>query len=68
MSDKIEKIQDELDIKSPNCKWCNTELDDIIEHYDHDGGRQVEGFSQRQWLYTTCSGCDYQWALHKLGL
>lgn len=38
-----------------------------MEHYDHSGGWEVEGFSERLWLYVTCA-CDYQNALWKLGI
>jgi hypothetical protein len=37
-----------------------------VEMYEHDGGEYVEGKKERQWLYFTCSRCNYQWALHKV--
>jgi len=39
-----------------------------VEHYPHNGGWNVEGFDKKQWLYITCPGCGYQWALHKLNI
>ncbi len=38
-----------------------------VEYYDHSGGWEVEGFSERQWLYVTCA-CGYPNALWKLGI
>ncbi|HEY4477068.1 MAG TPA: hypothetical protein VJB56_00380 [Candidatus Paceibacterota bacterium] len=38
----------------------------IIQHYDHSDGWLVDGFIKHQWLYITCSYCDYQNALWKL--
>lgn len=50
------------------CRWCRTRLKRWVEHYDHSGGWAVYGFSQKQWLYTTCPKCKYQWNLGKLGI
>lgn len=37
-----------------------------IDMYEHDGGVFVEGKKEKQWVYFTCSRCNYQWALHKV--
>lgn len=37
-----------------------------IQMYPHDGGYQVTGMEQRQWLYVVCPWCGYQWSLKKL--
>jgi hypothetical protein len=50
------------------CRWCGAQLKRWIEHYDHNGGWEVSGFSQKQWLYATCPRCKYQWNLGKLGI
>lgn len=41
-----------------------------IEHYSHDGGWKVKGYTEKQWLYITCPNrkCGYQWSLWKLGV
>lgn len=51
-----------------HCRWCGSRLRKWVEHYDHSGGWEVSGFLQRQWLYTTCPKCKYQWNLGKLGI
>jgi hypothetical protein len=55
-------------VKGKVCRWCKARLSGRIEHYDHSAGWLVTGFSQRQWLYTTCPKCKYQWNLVKLGI
>lgn len=50
------------------CRWCKARLRKWVEHYDHAGGWAVTGFSERQWLYTVCPRCKYQWNLGKLGI
>ena len=52
------------------CNSCSRPLPATIEieHYDHDGGWEVEGFAVKQWLYATCPACEYQNALWKLGI
>jgi hypothetical protein len=54
-------------VGSTKCRWCGEELSGMIQHYDHSGGWRVEGFKKRQWLYTQCPNCNYNWALWKLG-
>jgi len=39
-----------------------------IQKYDHDGGWNVLGYKNRQWLYVTCPKCGYEWSLWKLGV
>lgn len=39
-----------------------------IQHYDHDGGWDVKGFKEKQWLYVVCKKCKYAWNLKKLGV
>jgi hypothetical protein len=55
-------------VKRKRCRWCRRKLSSWVEHYDHAGGWEVSGFSQKQWLYTTCPKCKYQWNLGKLGI
>jgi hypothetical protein len=55
-------------IKGKICRWCRARLNGWISHYDHCGGWKVTGFPQKQWLYTTCPRCKYQWNLGKLGI
>lgn len=63
----LNDIQEKLKEAKPKCKWCGEELNSSIEYYPHEGGVELEGFKNKQWLYVTCS-CGYQWALHKLNL
>jgi len=66
---KLEDYKKLLMVKRAKCKWCGTPLWYCeIEHYDHDDGWEVEGFSKKQWLYVTCPKCGYQWSLWKLGI
>jgi len=45
-----------------------------IKGYPHDGGWKVPGVagdpdeSGLYWLYITCPGCGYEWAIWKLGV
>jgi len=62
---KLEDYQKMLEDKY--CAWCGTPLKDCkIEHYPHSDGWEVEGFSEKQWLYVTCPNCGYTWSLWKL--
>lgn len=53
-----------------NCRWCQHEniKDCPIEMDEHDNGWQVQGMAKKMWLWITCPGCGYQWALWKLGV
>ncbi len=51
-----------------NCRWCSHPLPPEIQHFDHLHGWNVDGYIRQQWLYIVCVGCDYQWALWKLGV
>jgi len=64
---KMPTLEDYDKITTDKCPSCSGKLG-AIEHYDHDGGWNVEGFSEKQWLYKTCRKCGYQWALWKLGI
>lgn len=55
-------------IEGKTCKWDKTPLEPVVEYWEHAGGYNVEGFEEKQWLYTECPKCEYQWALHKLGI
>jgi hypothetical protein len=50
----------------PICKSCSCPLIGQFRMYDHDGGYPVYGYKEKQWLYTECPKCDYQWALAKI--
>jgi len=54
-------------IDGKKCKHCGEPLG-RIRAYEHDGGWKVDGFDRKQWLYTICPNCEYQWALWKLGI
>lgn len=57
-------------IEGQRCRFCGTPLTRGIEGYPHEDGWRVRGYSERQWLYTTCPNprCHYQWALSYLGI
>lgn len=57
---------EKLTIKT--CKHCHIPLPDKIMHYEHDGGWDVPGFVEKQWLFITCPKCQNQWSLWKLGV
>lgn len=73
---KLQDYQEKL--KGADCKWCrrkNYETKEVtkvllenepIEHYEHSGGYEVEGFAKKLWLYVTCPRCQYQWSLEKI--
>lgn len=64
----IDEIREK--IKTTTCRWCGEEHIDRqpISYYPHDGGWEVEGFNEKQWLYIVCPKCEYQHALWKLGV
>jgi hypothetical protein len=37
-----------------------------VEGYDHDGGVEVEGFKEKQWVYLTCTKCGHQWSFQHI--
>ena len=51
-----------------NCRG-EVHLEDM-RHYEHDGGWDVDGFPERQWLYFECSNgtCRYQTSFAALGI
>lgn len=56
-------------IRGAKCRFCGATLNHRnVEYYDHDGGYEVEGFTQKQWLYVTCHKCGHQWSLVHLGV
>jgi len=47
---------------------CGKELDfDNIYSYPHSDGWKIEGLPHNQWIYVTCNGCNYDWAVWKPG-
>lgn len=52
------------------CVGCGKPLTGRVEHYDHSGGWEVRGFTERQWLFVVCPNrkCEYQNALWKFGI
>lgn len=58
---------------TPKCRWCNDALCGPVIGYPHDGGWIVPGLRSREgngawWLFIVCEGCNYEWALWKLGV
>ena len=51
-----------------NCPNCNEPLPQSLDHYPHEWGWPVDGFSFTQWLSLKCLRCDEEWALWKLGV
>lgn len=50
-----------------DCHICGEPLDPAnVEYYDHEGGYDLPGFGQPQWLYHHCEGCDHELSLWKL--
>jgi hypothetical protein len=54
--------------KGINCSFCQTKLSDKkISMYPHDGGIYVTKYGNiKQWVYVTCSKCEYQWSWIKI--
>ena len=47
--------------------WCGEPIKaEHVHSYDHQGGIEVEGFANKQWVYATCPKCGYSWALWKI--
>jgi len=45
---------------------CGAKLDGYsIKSYDHEDGIEIEGYTEKQWVYVTCS-CNYQMAYWKI--
>ena len=61
-------------IAGATCRLCekNGKLTPIghctLQHYDHDGGWPLKGYSGLRWLYIECPNCNYQWSLWKFGI
>jgi hypothetical protein len=68
MAPTIEEYRKALkELGDDTCFWCKAELDyENLEHYDHSNGVPIDGHEEKQWLYTVCPSCEYQWAWHKL--
>jgi hypothetical protein len=47
--------------EKPRCPFCGGYLG-ALEYYPHPNGWEVEGFSEKQWLYRTCLECGHQWS------
>jgi len=64
----LERLAALIAEKRPTCGYCDTVLRGCdLRHYGpHPGGYHVEGFDERRWVYVTCHGCGYDWALSKL--
>ncbi|AKB77957.1 hypothetical protein MSHOH_1474 [Methanosarcina horonobensis HB-1 = JCM 15518] len=49
------------------CRACGEPLETgEIQSYDHDGGLDLKGFGQPQWVYHQCSKCKHQLSIWKL--
>jgi len=55
-----------LDKARPECDCSNSLVGATIHIYNHDGGLQVDGYSEKQWVYLHCSKCGYDWSIWKL--
>jgi len=55
-------------ISGKRCGFCEHPLTGAIKRYPREDGWWVRGYHERQWLYTTCSKCNYQWSLKYLGV
>jgi len=63
----LTKLAELIDEKQPHC-ICGAKLyGNALRHYGpHIGGYTVEGFTDKRWIYVTCSQCGYDVALHKI--
>ena len=53
--------------KIQTCRTCGEPLENgELQSYDHDGGYDLKGFGQPQWVYLECSKCRYQLSIWKL--
>ena len=62
-----------IDEKKPSCICFNhktgknnTLTGNQIDVYDHDGGRLVLGFKEKQWVSVHCFKCGYDMSLWKI--
>jgi hypothetical protein len=62
-----------IDEKKPSCICFNhktgknnTLTGKQIDVYDHDGGRRVLGFKEKQWVSVHCFKCGYDMSLWKI--
>lgn len=43
--------------------FCGAKLKaSSVECYTHDGGVEVEGYPEKQWVYLVCGSCGHQWS------
>jgi len=55
-------------VEKQTCR-CGAQLDPAnVEYYDHEGGYDLPGFGQPQWLYHHCEKCNFDYSLWKLGI
>lgn len=47
---------------------CRGFLNSSLGHYEHSDGWIVEGFKERQWLYTICGSCGDETSLQHYGV
>lgn len=63
----LETLSELIDEKKPTCICGKTLRGSGLEHYGpHDGGVNVEGYTEKRWVYVHCPYCDYDMALHKI--
>lgn len=61
------EISDKIDRAEIRCHFCEARLlGSAVESYGHDGGIEVVGFREKQWVYVHCVKCHYDWALWKI--
>jgi len=59
----------EAEFQDKTCKYCSAKLSGPALFWGpHDGGYQLPGFDSKQWIYTECPQCEYQWSMGKLGI
>ncbi len=67
MTESLNQIGERIGNLKLRCRWCNhpiTARD--IKSRNHERGREVDNYTEPQWIYFHCRGCDYDWSLGKL--
>ena len=60
-------LAERIEASGIRCRWCGAPITaDIVLCYPHEGGVEVDGFDEKQWVYFRCTGCGCDWSLQKL--
>lgn len=65
----LQEIEDKIIANDGKCAniSCNRKIQEgTIRNYDHKGGIQVKGYTQKQWVYFECYWCQIPSSIQKV--